>query len=209
MRSQEALESITMNKATGDDGIPVEQFQILKDDAMKVLHSICQQTWKTHQWPEDWKRSVFIPIPKKGNAKECSNYLTIALISHASKVMLKILQASLQQYINRELTDVQAGFRKDRERNQRSNCQHLLDHWKSKRDPEKYLLLYWLCHSLWLCGSQKAEKFWKRWEYQTTLPASWEICMQVRKQQNWTWNNRLVPNRKRSMSRLNIFTLLI
>uniref|UniRef100_A0A4W2HQU3 RNA-directed DNA polymerase n=1 Tax=Bos indicus x Bos taurus TaxID=30522 RepID=A0A4W2HQU3_BOBOX len=109
-----ALESITMNKASGDDGIPVELFQILKDDAVKILHSICQQIWKTQQWPQDWKRSVFIPIPKKGNAKECSNYCTIALISHASKVMLKILQASLQPYVNRELCDVQAGFRKGR-----------------------------------------------------------------------------------------------
>ena len=107
-----ALESITMNKASGGDGIPVELFQILKDGAMKVLHSICQQIWKTQQWPQDWKRSVFIPIPKKGNAKECSNYLTLTLISHASKVMLKILQARLQQYVNRELPDVQVGFRK-------------------------------------------------------------------------------------------------
>ena len=109
------LGSITMNKASGDDGIPVELFQILKDDAVKVLHSICQQIWKTQQWPQDWKRSIFIPIPKKGNAKKCSNYCTIALISHASKVMLKILQARLQQYVNRELPDVQAGFRIGRE----------------------------------------------------------------------------------------------
>ena len=109
-----ALGSITMNKDSGGDGIPLEPFQILKDDAVKVLHSICQQIWKTQQWPQDWKRSVFIPIPKKGNAKECSNYCTIALISHASKVMLKILQARLQQYVNRELPDVQAGFRKGR-----------------------------------------------------------------------------------------------
>ena len=109
-----ALGGITMNKASGGDGIPVELFQILKDDAVKVLHSICQQIWKTQQWPQDGKRSVFIPIPKKGNAKECSNYCTIALISHASKVMLKILQARLQQYVNRELPDVQASFRKGR-----------------------------------------------------------------------------------------------
>ena len=95
-----ALGSITMNKASGGDGIPVELFQILKDDAVKVLHSICQQMWKTQQWPQDWKRSVFIPIPKKGSVNECSNYHTIALISHASKVMLKILQARLQQYVN-------------------------------------------------------------------------------------------------------------
>ena len=108
------LESITMNKASGGDGIPSKLFQILKDNAVKVLHSICQQIWKTQQWPQDWKRSVSIPIQKKGNAKECSNYHTIALISHASKVMLKILQASFQQYMNRELSDVQAEFRKGR-----------------------------------------------------------------------------------------------
>ena len=108
------LERITMNKASGGDGIPVKLFQILKDDAVKVLHSICQHIWKTQQWPQDWKMSVFIPIPKKGNAKECSNYCTIALISNTSKVMLKILQARLQQYMNRELTDVPAGFRKGR-----------------------------------------------------------------------------------------------
>ena len=108
------LTSITTNKASGGDGITVELFQILKDDAVKVLHSIWQQIWKTQQWPQDWKRSVFIPIPKKGNPKECSNYHTIVLISHASKVMLKILQATLQQYMNRELSDVQAGFRKGR-----------------------------------------------------------------------------------------------
>ena len=108
------LGSITTNKASGSDGIPGELFQILKDDAVKVLHSICQQIWKTQQWPQDWKKSVFIPIPKKGNAKECSDYRTIALISHASKVMLKILQARLQKYMNRELPNVQAGFRKGR-----------------------------------------------------------------------------------------------
>ena len=101
-----ALGSITMNKASGGDGIPVELFQILKDNVVKVLHSICQQIWKTHQWPQDWKRSVFILIPKKGNAKECSNYRTTALISHARKAMLKILQARLQQYVNCELPDV-------------------------------------------------------------------------------------------------------
>ena len=111
---QEALGSITTNKASGGDGIPVELFQILGDDAVKVLHSICQQIWKTQQWPQDWKRSVFIPIPKKGNAKECSNYCSIAFISHTSKVMLKILQAMLQQYMNHELPDVQVGFRKGR-----------------------------------------------------------------------------------------------
>ena len=107
-----ALERITTNKASGGDGIPVDLFQILKDHAVKVLHSICQQIWKTQQWPQDWKRSVFIPILKKGNAKECSNYLTIALISYASKVMLKIFKDRLQQYVNREFPDGQASFRK-------------------------------------------------------------------------------------------------
>jgi len=106
--------AITMNKASGGDRIPTELFQILKDDAMKVLHSICQQIWKTQQWPQDWKMSVFIPIPKKGNAKECSNYHTIAFISHTSKLILKILQARLQQYMNQEIPDVQDGFRKGR-----------------------------------------------------------------------------------------------
>ena len=106
--------NITANKASGGDGIPVELFQIQKDDPMKVLHSICQQIWKTQQWPQDWKRSVFIPIPKRGNSKECSNYRTITLISHASKVMFKILQARFQQYVNHELPDVQVAFRKGR-----------------------------------------------------------------------------------------------
>ena len=106
--------SITTNKASGGGGIPVELFQILKDDAVKVLHSICQQIWKSQKWPQDWKMSVFIPVPKKGNAEECSNYCTTVLISHTSKVMLKILQAMLQQYVNHELSDIQAGFRKGR-----------------------------------------------------------------------------------------------
>ena len=103
-----------MNKARGGDGIPAWVFQILKDDAVKVLHSICQQIWRTQQWPQDWKGSVFIPIPKEGNAKECSNYYTVVLISHTSKVMLKILQARLQQFMSHEIPDVQAGFRKGR-----------------------------------------------------------------------------------------------
>ena len=107
-----ALGSITMNKAIGGDEIPVELFQTLRNDAVKVLHSICQQIWKTQQWPQDWKMSVFIPIPKKDNAKECSNYRTIALISQASKILLKILQARLQQYVNCEPPNVQAGFTK-------------------------------------------------------------------------------------------------
>ena len=115
------------DKASGGDGIPVELFQILKDDAVKVLHSICQQIWKTQQWPRDWKRSVFIPAPKKGNAKDCSKYHTIALISHTGKVMLKIFQARLQQFVNRELQDVQAGFRKGRAtRDQISNIRWII-----------------------------------------------------------------------------------
>ena len=140
-----ALGSITTNKASGGDGIPVELFQILKDDAVKVLHSICQQIWKTAV-ATGLEKSVFIPIPKKGNNKECSDYCTIALISHVSKVMLKILQARLQQYMNRELPDVQAGFRKGRgTRDQIANI-YLLDHQKSKRVQEKHLfLLYCLC----------------------------------------------------------------
>ena len=132
MWSQVGLGSITMNKASWDEGIPVELFQILKDDAMRVLHSTCQQIWKTQQWPQDWKRSVFIPIPKKGNTKECSNHRTIALISHASKVMLKILLTRLQQLMNWELPDVQAGFRKGRgNRDQIANI-----HWIIKKARE-------------------------------------------------------------------------
>ena len=129
-----ALGSITTNKASGTDGIPVELFQILKEDAVKVLHSICQQIWKIQQWPQDWKRSVFIPIPKKGNAEECSNYRTIALISHASKVKLKILQARLQQNVNHELCDVQAGFRKGRgTRDQIANIRWIIKKQESSR----------------------------------------------------------------------------
>ena len=134
-----ALGSITMNKASGGDGIPVDLFQILKDDAVKAPHSIWQQIWKTQQWPQAWKTSVFIPIPKKGNAKECSNYHTIALISHASKVMLKILQARLQQYWNHELPDVQGGFIKGRgTRDQVANTCWII---KKARVPEKHLFL--------------------------------------------------------------------
>ena len=143
---------------------------------------MCQQIWKTQQWPQDWKRSVFIPIPKKGNAKKCSNYRTIALISHASKVMLKILQARLQQYVNRELPDVQAGFRKGRgTRDQIANIHWIIEKQESSRKTSiSALLTMPKPLTVWItinCG-----KFWKRWEYQTTWPASWETCMQVRKQ---------------------------
>ena len=155
----------------------------LKDDAVKMLHSICQQIWKTQQWAQDWKRLVFIPIPKKGNAKEYSNYCTIALISHASKVMLKILQAKLQQYVNCELPDVQAGFRKGRgTRDQIANICWIME---KARESQKNIYFCFIDYAkpstVWItinCG-----KFWKRWEYQTTWPASWEICVQVRKQQ--------------------------
>ena len=134
-----ALGSITSNKASGGDGIPVEIFQILKDDPVKMLHSICQQIWKTQQWPQDCKSSVFIPVPKKGNPKECSNYHTIALISHTSKVMLKILQARLQQYMNHEHPDVQAGFRKRRgTRDQIANIRWII---KKARVPEQHLFM--------------------------------------------------------------------
>ena len=157
-----------------------EKFQILKDDAVKVLHSICHHIWKTQQ---DWKRSVFIPIPKKGNAKECSDYCTIALISHGSKIMLKILQARLQQYMNHELPDVQAGFRKGRgTRDQIANICWIIE---KAREFQKNIYFCFIEYAkaltVWIttnCG-----KFFKRWEYQTTWPASWETCMQVRKQQ--------------------------
>ena len=155
-------------------------FQILKDDAVKVLHSLCQQTWKTQQWPKDLKRSVFIPIPKKGNVNEYSNYCTIALISHAGKLMLKILQARLQQYVNCELPDVQAGFRKGRRiRDQIVNICWIME---KARVPERHLfLLYWLCQSLWLYRSQQTGKCLEM-GMPDTLLAFWEICMQVKKQ---------------------------
>ena len=157
-----ALGSMTTNKASGGDGIPVELFQILKDDAVKVLQS-CQQIWKTQQWPQDWKRSVFIPIPKKGNAKECSNYCTIALISHTGKVMLQILQVRLQQYMNRELPDVQAGFRKGREtRDQIANI-----HWiiKKAREFQKNIYFCFIDYAkafVWITTNWG--KFFKKWE---------------------------------------------
>ena len=154
MWSQVGLGSITKNKASGCDGIPVELSQIVKDDAVKVLHSIYQQMWKTQQWPQHWKRSDFIIIPKNGNAKECSKYCTIALISHSSKVMLKILQARPQQYVNHEIPDVEAGFRKGRgTRGQIANIRWIIK--KARVPPKHLLLLYWLCQSLWLCRSQR------------------------------------------------------
>ena len=148
--------------------MPVEPVQILKDDAVKVLHSICQHIWKTQQWPQDWKRSVFILIPKKGNAKECSDYCTTALISHASKVMLKILQARLQQYVNRELPDVQAGFQKAEEPEIKlpKSTGSLKKQENSKKTSTSALLTTPKPFTVWIttnCG-----KFFKRWEHQTT-----------------------------------------
>ena len=160
-----ALGSITKNKASGGDGIPVELFQILKNDAEKVLHSICQQIWKTQQWPQDWKRSVFIPISKKGNAKECSNYCTIAHISHASKVILKILQARFQQYVNEELPDIQAGFRKGRgTRDQIANIHWIIE--KARVFQKNICFIDYTKTSV--CITTNCGKFFKRWEYQTT-----------------------------------------
>ena len=157
-----------MNRAGGGDGIPVELFQLLKDDAVKVLYSICQQIWKTEQWPQDQKRLVFIPIPLKGNAKGCSNYHTTALISHASKVMLKILQARLQQYVNRELPDVQAGFRKGKgTTDQITNIRWIIEKAQEfQKTSISALLTLPKPLNVWItinCG-----KFFKRWEYQTT-----------------------------------------
>ena len=179
-----ALGSITTNKASEGDGIPVELFQILKGDAVKVLHSIRQQIWKTQQWPNDWKRSVFIQIPKKGNAKECSNYRTIALISHARTVMLKILQATLQQYMNHELPDVQAGFRKGRgTRDQIANIHWIIEKAGEFQKKTSISGLLTMPKPLTVWITTNCGKFQKRWESQTIWPASWETCMHARKQQ--------------------------
>ena len=165
-------------------GIPAELFQILKDDAVKVWHSIRQQIWKTHQWTQDWKRSVFIPIPKKDNAKECLNYLKNALISHTSKVMLKILQARLQQYMNYELSDVQAGFRKGRgTRDQIANICWIIEKAREFQKKTSFSALLTMPKPLTVWITINCGKFFKRWEYQTIWPVSWETCMQVRKQQ--------------------------
>ena len=172
-----------MNKASGGDGIPVELFQILKDDAVKVLHSICQQIWKTQQWPQDWKRSFLIPIPKKGNAKECSNYYRIALISHASKVMLKILQARLQQYVNCEFPDVQVRFIKGRgTSNQIAIICCSIKKGESSRKASMSALFIMPKP---LCGPQQTVEVSLR-DGNTRIPdlpfLHTEICMQVRKQ---------------------------
>ena len=161
-----------MSKAIEGDGIPVELFQILKDDAVKVLHSICQQICKFQQWPQDWTRSDYTPVPKKGNAKECPDCFTIALISHAIKVMIKILQARFQQYVNRELKHIQAGFRKVRRtRDQIANIRWIIEKAKEFRKTcTSVSLIMPKPLTVWIitnCG-----KFFKRWEYQITLPAS-------------------------------------
>ena len=165
MWSQVGLRKHHYKQTSGGDGIPVELFQSLKDDAVKVLHSICQQIWKSQQWPQDWKTPVFIPIPKKGSAKECSNYRKIALISHTSKVMLKILQARLQQYVNCELLDVQAGFRKGRgTRDQIANIRWIIE---KAREFQKniYFALLTMPKTLTVWITINCGKFWKRWEY--------------------------------------------
>ena len=163
-----ALGSITMNKASEGDGIPVDLFQILKDDAVKVLHSICQQIWNTHQWPQDWKRSVFIPIPKKGNAKECSNNCTIALISHNSKVMLKIRQARLQQYVNHELEMFKLILEKaeDPEIKLPTSIGSSKKQESSRKTSISALLTMPKPLTVWI--TTNSGKFLKRWEYQTT-----------------------------------------
>ena len=175
-----------------------------------MLHSICQQIWKTQQWPQDWKRSVFIPTLKKGNARECSNYHTVTLISHTSKVLLKILQARLWQYINRELPDVQAGFIEDRgTRDQIANIRWIIE--KAEFKKKNLLLFYWLCQSLGLCGSQQTVENSSR--DGTTRPPNLSpaksVCRSRSNSHNWTWKYRLVPTWERSTSRLYIVTLLV
>ena len=161
MWSQVGHRKHSMNKASGGDGILIELFQILKDDAVKVLHSICQHIWKTQQWPQDWKRSIFIPIPRNGNAKGCSNYCRIALISHTSKVMLKILQARLQQYMKCELPDVQAGFRKGRgTRDQVAKIRWIMKNQESSRKTSISALL--IMPKPLLCGSQSTVEYSSR-----------------------------------------------
>ena len=199
-----------MNKASGGDGIPVELFQILKDDAVKVLHSICQQIWKTQQWPRDQRRSVFISVPKRGNAKECSNNRTVVLISHGSKVILKILQTRLQQCVNCELSDVQSGFRKSRgTRHQIAIIRWIIE---KAREFQKNIYFCFIDYAKAVdCGSQQTVEISLR-DGNTRapdLPPEKSVCRSRSNSQNWKWNNRLVPNRERSRSRLYIVTLLI
>ena len=198
-----------MNKTSGGEGIPVELFQILNDYAVKALHSLCQQMWKTQPWPQDWKRSVFIPIPKKGNAKECSNYCTIALISHASKVMVKIIQARLQQYVNCELQM----FKLDLEKAKEPKIKLLTSVGSSKKQENSRkistsaLLTMPKPLTVWItinCG-----KFLNRNTRPPDLPPEKSVHRSGSNSYNWTWNNRLILNQERSMSRLYIVTLLI
>ena len=163
-----ALGSITKNKASGGDGIPAELFQILKDDAVKVLQSICQQIWKTQQWPQDWRRSVFIPIPKKGNAKESSNCHTIALISHASKILLKILQARLQQYLNQDLPDVQLDLEKAEEPEIKLPTSIGSPKKQESSRKTSTTALVTMLKPLTVSITTNCGKFFKRWENQTT-----------------------------------------
>ena len=194
-----------MNKASGGDGIPAELFQILKDEAVKVLHSIFQQIWKTQLWPQDWKMSDFIPIPKKVNAKECSNYCTIALSSHASKVMLKILQAKLQQYMNWELQMYKLDFKKAEE--PEIKLPTSVGSEKKQGDSKKQSASL----TTWKPLALDHNKLWKIHK-QIGIPDTWPekfVCRSRSNSVNWTWNNRLVPNRKRSILKLYIVTLFI
>ena len=204
------LGSITMRKVNGGGGIPVELLQILKDDAVKVLHSICQQIWKTQQRPQEWKRSVFIPIPKKGNAKECSNYCTVALISHTSKVMLKIFQARLQQYMNWELPDVQAGFWKGRgTRDRIANIRWIIE---KAREFQKNIYFCFIAYAkAFDCvDHNKLENSSRDGNTRPPdLPPEKSVSRSRSNSQNWIWNNRLVTNQERNTSRLYILTLLI
>ena len=176
------LRSTAVNKASGCDEIPAKLFRSLKDDAVKVLHSLCQQIWKTQQWPQDWKKSILIPIPRKGSTKEYANHQTIALISHASNVMLKILHARLQHYVNQELPDVQVGLRKGRgTRDQTANISWIIEEVRGFQKNVCLCFIYYAKAFVWImtnCG-----KLLERWEYQTILPVSWGTRMWVKKQQ--------------------------
>ena len=202
-----------MNKASGGDGIPAELFQILKDDAVKVLHSICQQIWKTQQWPQDWKRSIFIPISKKDNVKKYSNATTtqFALISHASKVMLKILQARFQQYMNQELPDVQAGFRKGREiKDEVANICWIIE---KERKFQKNIYFCFIAHTKAFdyVNHNKLWKILKKIEIPDHLTCLLRNLYADQEATARTLHGTtdLVPNKERSMTRLSIVTLLI
>ena len=201
-----ALGSITTNKVIRG------QLSYLnpKVDAVKVLHSICQHIWKIQQWPQDWKKSLFILIPKKGSSRECSSYCTIAFITHASKELFKILQVRLQQYMNQEFQVYKLDLKQAEE--PESSCQHSLGHRKSKGIPEKISTSASLTmlKPLTVQITTNCEKFLKGWEYQNTLPASLKlVCMSRSNSQNQTWSNRLAQNLERSTSRLYVVTLLM